>query len=107
MPPLASFIETKAKAEGLDIRQVTEQPEKQFGEYRRRHVRARFAGVSLRPVMRLLANMQTGNLPLAFERIQVEHYQSGDRYNVQIGVYAFDREAKKPKKPAGNAKKGG
>ena len=93
-PPLAAFIEKQAKAEGLDVKQVVEQPVKEIGKYTRRHVRVRLTGVSLRPVMRLIASITPSDMPIAIERLKVEHYTKGDKYNVQLGVVAFDRKAK-------------
>ena len=101
VPPLGSYVEKKAEAEGIELRQVNEQPDKQLGKYRRRHVRVRLTGVELRPVMRLVSSLYDGNVPVAVEQLDIEHYSSGDRYNVQLGLYAFDLD----KGPAG-AKKG-
>ncbi len=50
-PALAAYVEAKAKEEGLEVRQVVEDPEKVSGGYRRQAVRVSFAGVSLRPIM--------------------------------------------------------
>src|SRR6476646_1819317 len=53
-PPLAAHVEGKAKEEGLEVRQVVEDPEKVTGGYRRQSVRVSFSGVPLRPIMHLL-----------------------------------------------------
>ena len=104
-PPLAAFLEGKAKNEGLEVRSVVEQPEKDIDGYRRQHVRLSFAQVSLRPIMRLLASIEGERMPIAIERVQIEHYQSGDKYNVQIGVVAFSAPEKKAgAKPAESEK---
>src|SRR5262249_43002215 len=50
-PALAAFVEGKAKEEGLEVRQVVEDPEKVSGGFRRQSVRVSFSGVSLRPIM--------------------------------------------------------
>ncbi len=100
-PPLAAFLENKAKDEGLEVRQVVEQPEKEIDGYRRQHVRLNFSGVSLRPIMRLLSAIEEENMPLAVERVQIEHYQPGDTYKVEIGVFGFERKKGKPKASAG------
>ncbi len=98
-PPLAAFLENKAKEEGLEARQVVEQPEKDISGYRRQNVRIHFTGVSLRPVMRFLSSIESERMPLAIERVLVEHYQQGDTYKVEIGVIAFE-ERKKTKADA-------
>lgn len=93
-PPLAAFLEMRAKEEGLEVRQVVEQPSKEIDGYRRQHVRINFASVGLRPVMRLLSNLEGEQMPLAIERVQIDHYQTGDSYNVQIGVVTFEGQPK-------------
>ena len=89
-PPLAAFLESKAKAENLEVRQVIEQPQKEINGFRRQNVRMHFAGVSLRPIMRFLASIEEEQMAVAIERIQIEHYQQGDLYKVEIGVIAFE-----------------
>lgn len=93
-PSLGSFLEAKAgEQEGLAISDVQHEPERQEGEFRIRHTRARFQGTGLRPAIRLLAAIENSRYPVAIERIHVDHHQTGDRYNFQIGVLAFDRPA--------------
>ncbi len=94
-PPLAAFLENKAKEQGLEVRQVVEQPEKDVDGYRRQNVRLHFTGVSLRPIMRLLASIEGERMPLAVDRVLVEHYQAGDAYKVELGVLAFENKKKK------------
>jgi general secretion pathway protein M len=103
-PPLAAYVERKAKEQGLEVRQVSEDPEKTINGYRRQSVRASMSGVSLRPVMHLLAAIEQEPAPLAVERIVIEHYSAGDSYKVDVGVSAFDAPEKGKKsaaKPAG------
>jgi len=100
-PALAAFIESKAKEQGLEVRQVLEEPEKTINGYRRQSVRAGLSGVSLRPFMHLLATIEQETAPLAVERLVIEHYSMGDTYKVDIGVSAFDA----PKKGATPAAK--
>lgn len=88
--PLGSFMEQKAQEQGLELRQVNEQPETKMGVYTRRHVRVNLNSVELRPLMRMIASLYDGNVPVALEQLDIQHYASGDRYNVELGVYAFD-----------------
>lgn len=104
-PALAAHVEGKAKEEGLEVRQVVEDPEKVVGGYRRQSVRVSFAGVSLRPIMHLLASIDDERSPIAVERILIEHYAQGDSYKVDLGVASYEHvkksEAKADKdKPA-------
>ena len=89
-PPLGSFIEARASEQELTLREVTDQPEKVLGDFRRRHVRATMPGVSLRPVVKMLTSIENSRFPVALESIQVEHFRGGDSYNVQLGVIAYD-----------------
>jgi general secretion pathway protein M len=89
-PALAAYMERKAKDQGLVVGQVSEEPEKSLNGYRRQSVRASISGVSLRPVMHLLAAIEQEPAPLAIERLVIEHYSSGDSYKIDIGVSAFD-----------------
>lgn len=93
-PALAAFLENKAKEEGLEARQVVEQPEKDVSGYRRQNVRIHFTGVSLRPIMRFMSSIESESMPLAIERVLIEHYQQGDTYKVEIGVIAFEERKK-------------
>lgn len=102
-PALAAFIESKAKEQGLEVRQVLEEPEKTINGYRRQSVRAGLSGVSLRPFMHLLAVIEQEPAPLAIERLVIEHYTLGDSYKVDIGVSAFDAPKKSAAKPATTA----
>ncbi len=101
-PALAAFLENKAKEEGMESRQVVEQPEKDINGYRRQNVRIHFTGVSLRPVMRFLSSLESEQMPLAIERLLIEHYQQGDTYKVEIGVIAFEEKKKAAAKGQGS-----
>jgi general secretion pathway protein M len=95
-PPLAAFVEDRAKEEGLEVRQVVEDPEKVSGGYRRQSVRVSFSGVSLRPIMHLLATIDDERAPIAVERILIEHYSQGDSYKVDLGVASYEAVKKPP-----------
>ncbi len=90
-PALAAYVEGRAKAVGIEVRQVVEDPEKVAGGYRRQSVRVSFSGVSLRPIMHLLANIDDERSPIAIERILIEHYSQGDSYKVDLGIAAYER----------------
>lgn len=92
-PPLGSFLEARATEQELSLREVTDQPEKVVGDFRRRNVRATLPSVGLRNVIKLLTSIENSRFPVAVERIQIEHFRSGeDSYNVQIGVIAYDAQ---------------
>jgi len=91
-PPLGSFLEAKAREAGYDRPlEVTDQPERVASGFTRRHVRASLPGVGLRTVIDMMTEVENSPFPVAIERLQIEHFQAGDRYNVEVGVIAFDR----------------
>lgn len=92
-PTLGSFLEAKAgEQDGITISDVQHEPEREQGRFRIRHSRARFQNTGLVAGMRMLAAIENSRYPVAIERIHIDHNQTGDRYNFQIGVLAFDRE---------------
>ncbi len=92
-PTLGSFLEAKAgEQEGLSISDVQHEPEREQGHFRIRNTRARFQNTGLVAGTRMLAAIENSGYPVVIERIHIDHNQTGDRYNFQIGVLAFDRE---------------
>jgi general secretion pathway protein M len=89
-PALAAHVESKAKEEGLEVRQVVEDPEKVAGGYRRQSVRVSFSGVQLRPIMHLLASIDDERSAIAIEKIVIEHYSPGDNFKVDLGIAAYE-----------------
>ncbi len=103
-PPLGSFIESTAQVEGLQLREVTDQPAVKIGDFSRRQVRASLAGVNLRPVIKMLSAIERSDYPVSTERIQIDHPADGDTYTVQIGVNAYDRVGGEAEGAQGGAK---
>lgn len=101
-PALGSFVEAKAREVSLAVREVTDQPEQVSGGFRRRSVRATLPGVGLRAVVDLMASIENSPFPVAIDQIHIEHFQPGDRYNVTLGVVAYDKT-----RPAGAGGAGG
>lgn len=91
-PALGSFVERKANSHSLTIREVNDSPEQTLGDYTRRHVRVSFSAVRLLPVVELMTDLENSRLPVAIDRILIEHFREGDQYNVQLGVAAYDAE---------------
>lgn len=109
-PPLGSFLEAKASEVQLTLREVTDQPEQVSNGFRRRNVRAQLPGVGLRPVIDLMSSVAGSNYPVAVERIHIEHFQNGDRYNIQLGILAYDKMNRAPAagaEPAADGEEGG
>jgi hypothetical protein len=92
-----------AAEQGLTVREVTDQPEKELGEYRRRHVRVTLPNVGLAEVVRMMAAIANSPYPVAIERIHIDHFRTGNQFNVQLGVVAFDRRARSAGEPEAGA----
>jgi general secretion pathway protein M len=90
-PTLGAFLEARAgEHEGLSISDVQPEPEREAGDFRVRHTRARIQGTGLEAAIRMLTDIENSRYPVALERIHVDHLQAGDRYNFQLGLLAFD-----------------
>jgi hypothetical protein len=92
-PSLGTFIEGEATKHGLSIREVTDQPEKSTGNYRRRSATASIAEIDLTKMMHLVSGIVSSKYPVAIQQLQIEHYQPGDKYRFSLGVVTFDRKA--------------
>ena len=90
-PSLGSFLESTARESGLAVRDVTDQPEEVQGAYRKRGVRVTMPGVGIKAAIKMLEAIENSPYPIAIERIQIEHFQTGDNYNIQLGVAAWDK----------------
>jgi hypothetical protein len=91
-PSLGSFLEQMASDQGLMVREVTDQPEKDLGDYRRRHVRVTLPNVGLVEVVHMMAAISNSQYPVAIERVHIDHFRTGNQFNVQLGIVAFDRQ---------------
>lgn len=101
-PPLGTFIEQEARKQGLTLQQVVDQPKLAIGDYSRRRVRADLQKVSMLPILELLTSLANTSYPVTLDRLQIDHPQDGDSFNIQLGISAYDRldddeiEAEKP-----------
>ena len=102
-PALGSFVEASARDNQLTLREVVDQPDEVMGRYTRRSVNVQLPNVNLRPIVDLMASIENSPYPVAIEEIQVEHFQSGDQYNVKLGVVAYDRAGPAAAGPTKNA----
>ncbi len=98
-PPLGGFLETLAKEQELTIAEVTDQPEKDTGIFLRRNVQISMPNVELSPVVNLLSAIESSRYPVAIDKLQIDHYRPGNRYNIKIGVITYDKEGARPSKP--------
>ena len=98
-PPLGSFLESEAKKQGLNLQEVTDQPEKTVGRYLRRSVTVALPQVALTPLINLLSSIVESGHPVAIDQLQIDHYQPGDQFNVKLGVLTFDKLSAATAKP--------
>lgn len=101
-PALGSFIEGKARQQGISIREVTEEPQKTIGTYERRNVRVTMPSVGLAEVINLLDEIVTSPHPVAIEQLNFEHHKPGDSYNVKVGVLTYDKKKLSKSRAAGD-----
>jgi general secretion pathway protein M len=92
-PPLGSFMEAKAKEQGMTLQEVTDQPEKTVGRYQRRSVTVSLPQTGLTQVIQLMSSIVSSGHPVAIQQIQLDHYQPGDQYNVKLGILTYDKLA--------------
>ncbi len=93
-PPLGTFLESQAKQAGYDRPpQTTDEPEKVQGQFTRYHTRASLSGVGLAAFLNMLTAIKNSAYPVAIERLQIEHYQTGDKYNAEVGIFAFEKKS--------------
>jgi hypothetical protein len=91
-PALGSFLEEHARRAGYERPlQVSDQPAKVARGFTRRQVRASLPGVDLKAAVDMMTAVENSRYPIAFDTLRIEHFQSGDRYNVEVGVITFDR----------------
>lgn len=106
-PPLGSFLESEAKKQGLNLQEVTDQPEKTLGKYLRRSVTVSLPNTPLTPVINLMSSIVESGHPVAIQEITMDHYQTGDVYNFKLGILTYDKlgadtGGDKPKAEGGN-----
>lgn len=95
-PPLGSFLEQQAKEAGFEsaLTKLNDQPEKTMPGFRRRHTKVTLNAIDLKTLVKLLTNIKNSPYPVAVESIRIDHFSGRDKYNIQLGVIAFDRESR-------------
>ncbi|MBK6576446.1 MAG: type II secretion system protein M [Sandaracinaceae bacterium] len=99
-PALGGYVEQRAAAHGLSLREINDQPELALGNYMRRGVRVRMPDVAIDPVLEMLEEIDRSEHPVAVSRLQIDRYRDAGNFNVEVGVSAYDRQA--PSAQGGN-----
>lgn len=90
--PGEEWLPSQVEQHGLAFSRVQHEPERVVGRYRIHTTRASFQGAGLRPAILLLTDLKNSRYPVAIERLHVDHHQSGDQYNLEVGVLTFERQ---------------
>jgi len=92
-PPLGTFIEDQARRAGVTLGNIQPEPDQAVNGYTKKQVRVTIPNTGLRGVIDLMASIENSDLPVAISQLHVEHFAAGDRFNVTLGVVAFERAA--------------
>jgi hypothetical protein len=107
--PGETWLPAQVQEQGLSVARVQQEPERVEGRYRILTTRASVREAGLRSSILLLTELKNSRYPVAIERLHIDHHQSGDRYNLEIGVLTFERQRPNRRSnqdagvPAGNA----
>ena len=107
-PALASFLESAATANGLEVPESTDRPDVEGKGYTERITVVKMRSVNLKPLVKMLEKLERSGHPVAITQLQIKaRASSPDLYDVQLGVSAYDREGTtKPEEtgsPSGSA----
>ena len=91
-PQLGTFVEEKARTAGYDRPpEVSDQPELVVAGYSRRYAKVTLPNVGMKTAADMMAAIENSPHPVAIHELSVDHFRTGDSYNVTVGVIAFDR----------------
>ena len=94
-PALGGFVEQRAQAHGLALREINDQPELALGNYMRRGVRVRIPDVGIDPGLDMLRDIDRSEYPVAVSRLQIDRYRDAGNFNIEVGVSAYDKQARR------------
>jgi hypothetical protein len=94
--PGETWLPAQVQEHGLSVARVQQEPERTAGRYRIYTTRASVREADLRSSILFLTGLKNSRYPVAIERLHIDHHQSGDRYNLEVGVLTFERQ-----RPAG------
>jgi general secretion pathway protein M len=106
-PPLASFIESAARDNGLDVPESTDRPDVVGKGYTERVTVVKMKAVNLKPLVKMLEKIERSGHPVAITMLDIKARATGpDIYDVSLGVSAYDKQQKAPeaKTPEDGAK---
>lgn len=96
-PPLASFIESAARENGLDVPESTDRPDVQGKGFTERVTVVKMKQVNLKPLVKMLERIERSGHPVAITMLDIKARATGpDLYDVTLGVSAYDKALKAP-----------
>ena len=101
-PALGGYVEQRAQAYGLALREINDQPELALGNYMRRGVREHIPDVGIDGVLQMLRDIDRSEYPVAVSRLQIDRYRDAGNFNVEVGVSAYDKQVHSPRAAAGD-----
>lgn len=92
-PALAAFIESAARANGLEVPESTDRPENVGKGYTERVTVVKMRKVGLLNLVRMLEKIERSGYPVSISQLSIKTRASGpDLYDVTLAVSAFDRQ---------------
>jgi general secretion pathway protein M len=98
-PALAGFIENAARKSGLEIPESQDRADAPQGKkFVERSTVVRLRKVSMLPLVKMLEGLENSNHPIVISRLNIRSRgRETDAFDVELGISAFDRVAKKSK----------
>ena len=100
-PQLASFIESAAKANGLEVPDSADQPETKQKDFTERSTVVKMRNVGLKALVKMLERIETSGHPVAITQLNIKAKTTPDEYDVKLAVSAYDKKIATPKKTTG------
>lgn len=101
--PLASFIETAAKAQEIDVPESSDLPDAASKGFVEHSTQAKFRKVGLRALVNALEQMEKSGLPIAITGLHVSARAQADEYDVSLTVSQYEKKNADPKKSGANS----
>ncbi len=106
-PPLASFIEERARKQGLEVPESTDQPDIQTPTkgYVERHTLVKLRKINLKPLTLMLEDIKNSGHPVSISRLRItKRATAPDLWDVTLAVSAFDKKSKPTERGKGKGK---
>jgi general secretion pathway protein M len=105
-PALATFIESAASANGLEVPESSDRPDVDGDTHVQRTTVVKMRKINLKPLVQMLEKIERSGHPVSISLLTIKKRATGpDLYEVQLGVSAFDKKGSKPADDAKPKKK--